>query len=80
MRPGLGRDVALRLPLQGVIADRSRGRQPFLDVPWFKEPTVPICRMSPDSGEAVGLQFEAHRQRVDLFFGAGALLEGADAV
>jgi len=78
--PGFRRHIPLCFPLQGVIADRCGRRKTFIHVSGLEQPAIPIRRMAPHAGEAVSLQFEAHRQCVDLFFRMGTLLEGTDTV
>jgi hypothetical protein len=80
VRPALGRDLALRLALDRVVADRRGGAQPFFDVTRI-EPHLAglgLARdvVAPDAREAVGLQLHAHRQLVGLGL-ARALLRGA---
>ncbi len=67
-----GHHDALRLSLQRVVADARGGIQPFLDVAGL-QPGLGLLRVvGPYAGQAVGLQFQAHRQRVHLLFGHAA--------
>jgi hypothetical protein len=70
----LGDDLALRLPLQAVVADRRGGRQRLLGLARFEDLLHAVGAMAPDAGEAVGLQFEPHRQRIGGGPVAAALL------
>ena len=63
MRERFGNNLALRHPLQTVIADRSSGIQAFFGVAGLEQPPL-RCVMSPDAGVAIGLQLESDRQRV----------------
>ena len=61
--PGLGRDAAAGLLLDAVVADRGGGAQGLLDVAFLEQPAL-VGGVRPDTRQAVGLQLEAHRQRV----------------
>ena len=61
MREGFGNDSSLALLLQAVIADLCSGIQRLLDLAGFNDVFGRIGTISPDAGEAVGLQFEAYR-------------------
>src|SRR5690349_10887566 len=67
VRERLGNDRALRLALQGVVADLRRRIQRRLDVARFETPPLFLLRaLRPDAGQAIGLQLDAHAQRVAL--------------
>ena len=69
MREGFRHHVALRALLEAVVADGSRCVEAFLDVPVLKDLGGGIGLLRPDAGEAVGLEFHAHRQRVGIGLG-----------
>jgi len=55
---GIGLDVALRAPLQGVVADG--GLQCLIDVSRIEEVVFPLRPVGPYPGETIGLQPDAH--------------------
>src|SRR2546430_11427392 len=56
-----------------MAADRRSSVESFFDVAAFQD--VPLCgRMSPDSGEAIGLQLERNRIAASAFLDAEKLL------
>ena len=63
VRPRLRVDLALRLLLDPVVADRRGGIEPVRDVGLGQSIDVAGLRgvVRPDAGEAVGLQLGAHR-------------------
>ena len=66
-------DLALRLALQGVVADGGGGGEGFLQVAGL-QPGVALLRMvRPQAGVAVGLQFLAHQQAAIAFDAFAAL-------
>ncbi len=58
--------AALGGALKPVVADRGGGVQPFLDVALFQDVARVLRLVRPDAGQAVGLQLDAHLQRVAL--------------
>ena len=52
--------AALRLLLQGVVADGGRRAQAFLDVARLQTLLHGVGAVGPHAGEAIGLQFHAH--------------------
>src|SRR4051812_18976850 len=73
---GIGHDAARRLALQRVVADRARRGECGVDVARLQE-VRPLLRLAidPDAGQAVGLQFDLHLQRIGLRLAAGLLLQ-----
>src|SRR5215468_131628 len=65
MREGLGVDLASRLLLQPVVADRGRRGERLLDIAGLQQVLAPGV-VAPHAGEAVGLQLGAHRDVVAL--------------
>jgi outer membrane protein assembly factor BamB len=61
----LGDDAALHLLLEPIVADGGGGSHALLEIPGLEQPGL-IGVLAPDAGEAVGLQLEPHRQRVDV--------------
>jgi hypothetical protein len=53
-----GNNLALRHPLQPVVADRRSGMQAFFGVAGLEQPPL-RCVMSPDAGVAIRLQLDA---------------------
>jgi len=72
MGEGFGLDIALRLPLQGVIPNSRRGAEAFLDIASFQNAPRIMGTLGPKPGQAIGLQFHA-----DLQFIGGALISAA---
>jgi len=62
------RDVSPGAPLQAVVADGARCVECLFDITLLEDPTRPVGVISPDAGQAVGLQFEHNRKTVSLFF------------
>src|ERR1700730_1525008 len=60
----VGNDVALRLPLQAVVADRCGGFQRGFDVALLDQLPALLGTVGPDPGEAVGLQLDLHLQMI----------------
>ena len=60
------RDVSPGSSLQAVVADGARGVECLFDVTLLEDPTRPVGVISPDAGQAVGLQFEQDRKTVSL--------------
>src|SRR5579863_1284826 len=58
--------VALGLFLQAVVADGRSGLQRFVDVAGIEEIMFLLRTVRPDSRQTVGLQFDAHLDRVGL--------------
>lgn len=65
-------DVTLGAFLQRVIADLRRGVQTFFDIAWFENLFLAVGKACPNAGKAVGLQFQANRERIGVAL-AGAL-------
>src|SRR5438309_11608958 len=63
VRERLGVHVAGRLALQPVVTNGCRGVEPFLHISLLKE-TALVRGVSPDAGEAIRLQLEAHRHGI----------------
>ena len=76
MGKAVGNDVALSLFLQAVIADGFGGQHRFLNVFCFEDIVIDGV-VSPNTGEAVGLQFEFDREGIGLFL-ADLLLHFVD--
>src|SRR5262249_29602458 len=80
----IGRDAAGRHALQPIVADRGGRLQSFIDVAGLELHLTTIGAaglrrsVSPDAGQAVGLQLEAHRQRIRG--GRLLLLRGSEAL
>ena len=55
MRKSFGDDVALRHPLQGVIADLIGSVDCFFQVTSFKDLHLALSVMSPNAGQVIGL-------------------------
>src|SRR5215213_2460440 len=55
VRPRLGADLARRLGLDPVVADRCCGGQALLEITALEQPPL-VRRVPPDAGEAVRLQ------------------------
>src|SRR5579884_2775075 len=62
MREGVGHHIALRLPLQAVVADGGGGLQRLVDIAGIEEIAPLLGAIGPDAGKAVGLQLDAHLQ------------------
>lgn len=74
MGEGLRSDLAGRLPLRAIVADRRGGLEPRLKIARLEQ-TALARGEAPDPGEAVGLQFLPDRQCVPRgLTHAGALL------
>src|SRR5215467_14034713 len=76
----VGHDVALRSPLQRVVADRGGRAQGRLDVSGLDErglalvPERRVLAVRPHAGEAVGLQFDLHLNVIRRGLAAGRAL------
>src|SRR5712692_2618283 len=72
----VGDDVALRLPLQAVIADGGRGLERSFDVALLDQIPALLRTLGPDPGETIGLQLDLDLQviRLDLADGVLTLL------
>jgi hypothetical protein len=57
-------DVPLSFPLQAVVSDSGRGLQSLVDVARIEELVLLLLVVRPNTGEAIGLQFDAHLERV----------------
>ena len=66
MGKAVGNDVALSLFLQAVIADGFGGQHRFLNVFCFEDIVIDGV-VSPNTGEAVGLQFELTERALASF-------------
>src|SRR4051794_10902189 len=77
---GIGHDAACGLALQRVVADRARRGECGVDVARLQE-VRPLLRLAidPDTGQAVGLQFDLHLERIRLRLAAGLLLQARHA-
>src|SRR5581483_5680704 len=75
VREGVRHHAARGLALQGVVADRRRGRQRRVDVAGLQE-VRPLLRLAvdPDAGQAVGLQLHPHLQRIGFGLATRGLL------
>ena len=65
MGEAVGHDIALRALLQRVVADLVGGVERLLDVARLEQ-TLLVGVIGPDTGEAVGLQLDAHRKLVGI--------------
>ncbi len=65
--------MALRLALQGVVADRAGGAQGAFDIALLDDAACAVGMMGPDAGIAVGLEFHAYRDGVGLRWRHAAL-------
>ena len=74
MGEGVGHDVAARLLLQAVVADRRRGLQGCFDVARLDRLPALVGMIGPDAGETVRLQFDPHLDAVGLRLAAGRAL------
>src|SRR5262249_4172993 len=74
MGESVGHDIALRFSLQAVVADGGRGLQRLIDVARIEEVVLSLRAVRPDAGEAIGLQFDAHLQRVAVRLAGRRLL------
>ena len=63
----VGDDATLRFALEPVIPYGARGSESFFDVACLEDASLPGV-VRPDSGEEVGLEFEAHGKLVGLGF------------
>src|SRR5262245_38373438 len=79
VRERVGDDVALRLALETVVANRSGGFQRFLDVTHFKNLTGAVGMIGPYAGQIIGLQLQSHGEPVSHPF-AGPLLSRVDFI
>src|SRR5262245_55430289 len=66
MREGVGHDIALRLLLDAIVADRARRPERILDIARFDNVLTFLGAIGPDAGEAIGLKFHAHLERIGL--------------
>src|SRR4051794_16018401 len=73
---GIGHDAAGGLALQRVVANRARRGERGVDIAGLQE-VRPLLRLAidPDTGQAVGLQFDLHLERIRLRLAAGLLLQ-----
>ena len=55
--------IALRSPLQTIITNRSCGLQPGLNIRLIDDVAL-LSRITPDSSETIGLQFEFDRKLI----------------
>src|SRR6266536_992906 len=69
----VGHDIALRLPLQAVVADRRRGLERRFDVALLDEFPALLRTIGPNPGETVGLQLDLDLQVVGLDLAEGVL-------
>src|SRR6202167_4603012 len=75
MSEGIRHHAPRRLALQGVVADRGRGRERALDIARLDEArTLLLLAIGPDAGETIRLQFHPHLKRVGSGLAAGRLL------
>ncbi len=76
MREGIGHDASRGLALQRVVTDRARRGQRGVDVAGLEEVrTLLRLAIDPDAGQAIGLQFDLHLERIGLGLAAGLLLQ-----
>ncbi len=61
MGEAVGNHVSLRLFLQPVIADRGGCPQRLVQVAGLEQLPFAVCLVSPETREAVGLEFLAYR-------------------
>src|SRR5688572_15333799 len=66
MGPALGLDGAAGFALQAIVADRGGGSERFVDVAGFEQVTA-LGRVTPDAGEAVGLELEPDGEAAGAF-------------
>src|SRR4029079_19266493 len=63
---GVRHDIALRLLLDLVVADRARRIQRVVDIAGLDDVFTLLGVIGEDAGEAIGLQFDAHLQSIRL--------------
>src|SRR5690242_9106778 len=63
---GVRHDIALRLLLDLVVADRARRIQRVVDIAGLDDVFALLGVIGEDAGEAIGLQFDAHLQSIRL--------------
>ena len=71
-------DRPARLALQTIIADCGRRVQCFVEVALLQDAMHAVRPICPDAGKTVGLQFEPHRELIDLSLAAALLLQLAN--
>ncbi len=59
--------MTLRLLLQPIVPDRRCSVERFLDVTGLQDGSRPVGVMTPDSGQAIGLEFESDGQLIGSF-------------
>jgi hypothetical protein len=69
-----GNDLALRLVLQAIVPNCRRRGERLFGFAGLEDLLHAVGAMTPDAGEAVGLQFESHRQRIGCGAVAATLL------
>ena len=74
MGEGVGHDIALRLLLQAVVADRRSSLQSLIDIAWIEEVMLLLSTVRPHAGKAIRLQLDAHLELVHLRFARCGLL------
>ena len=62
MGEGFGLDMALGLPLQGIIPNGCRGAEAFFNVACFQDAPRIMGALGPKPGQAICLQFHTHLQ------------------
>ena len=62
MGDGFGLDIALRLPLQGIIPNGGGSAAPLLIIACFQNAPRLMRALGPKPGQAISLQFHAHLQ------------------
>src|SRR5262245_26202482 len=73
MCEGVGHDIALRAPLQSIVADGRSRLQGRLDVAGFDEAPLLLGVMTPNSGKAISLQLDPDLKLISFSFVHAAL-------
>ncbi|MNJ64104.1 hypothetical protein D3C77_600440 [compost metagenome] len=80
LRGAVGKGIryhpALAFLLQAIVADGVCGVQSLFDVAGFQPVQALLCLVSPDAGQAIGLQLLANQQAVIALHAFTALARG----
>jgi hypothetical protein len=69
----LGNHITLTAFLDSIVADLRGCIQTLLDVSFFENLSIPVCRARPDPGKAISLKFHPYRNGISLATARAAL-------